>query len=545
MRLISFLFKCAPVPLVAAVLANILSGASTATLLFVTNAVLTDSTFDPTVLFFTFFALVVTLLCARAVSAYLAFDFSHRAILNLRTRLASLILRAPLSELESIRASTLLSAFTEDVDVVIGSLPGVPTIALNIAILVGCFTFMVWLLPPAGLVAIGLLVCAVIGYYLITRKAVHYFSWAQQAFDMMFGYFRALTEGIKELKLHRARRNVYFSEVFLPEAQAYRDHMFKATALHNAAHILIYVIILSSLGGVLFAFPGHEYKNVVVGYTLVLLFIGPPIETILLWVPSFSRANIALKKLQTLRLVLSSSAKEADSMPHPFRLRWNSLQLKDVQFTYSRDANDSSFSLCPIDLTFSRGETVFIVGGNGSGKSTLVKILSGLYYPDSGQVVFDDIVIDHTNIEWYRQHLSVVFSDVFLFDRLFGLEDPDLQTRANRYLARLRLDRFVTVKNGALSTTDLSHGQRKRLALLIAYLEDRPLYIFDEWAADQDPEFKKTFYLELIPELKAAGKTIIVVTHDAHYFRVADRVVRLEEGRLVDWEPQRVVPVSG
>src|SRR5690606_27967207 len=106
----------------------------------------------------------------------------------------------------------------------------------------------------------------------------------------------------------------------------------------------------------------------------------------------------------------------------------------------------------------------------------------------------------------------------------------DIETQ--KHLAQLQLDHKVRVENGTFSTLRLSQGQRKRLALLVAYLEDRPFYVFDEWAADQDPVFKKIFYTEILPSLKAKGKTVIAITHDDGYFHVADRCFKFEDGKL-------------
>jgi putative ATP-binding cassette transporter len=178
------------------------------------------------------------------------------------------------------------------------------------------------------------------------------------------------------------------------------------------------------------------------------------------------------------------------------------------------------------------------VGGNGSGKTTLAKLLTGLYAPDGGDIRFDGQLITDQNREWYSQHFSVVFSDFFLFDSLLGLKRQvsNLDATARDYLVQLQLDHKVQVKDGNLSTTSLSQGQRKRLALLTAYLEDRPIYIFDEWAADQDPMFKEVFYDRLLPELRAKGKTVIVISHDDRYYHVADRIIKLDYGQLVDSE---------
>jgi putative ATP-binding cassette transporter len=188
--------------------------------------------------------------------------------------------------------------------------------------------------------------------------------------------------------------------------------------------------------------------------------------------------------------------------------------------------------LGPLDLALYRGEVVFLVGGNGSGKSTFAKVLAGLYPPDGGEIRLDGRPVTSENLEWYHQHFSVIFSDFYLFDRLLGLAGPDLDRRARDYLAQLALDGKVEIRDGELSTTALSQGQRKRLALLTVFLEDRPISIFDEWAADQDPQYRDIFYSKLIPELRARGKTVVVISHDERYYHLADRIIKLDYGRL-------------
>ncbi|NJL81182.1 MAG: ATP-binding cassette domain-containing protein, partial [Richelia sp. SM2_1_7] len=186
-----------------------------------------------------------------------------------------------------------------------------------------------------------------------------------------------------------------------------------------------------------------------------------------------------------------------------------------------------------INLKFKPGELVFIVGGNGSGKSTLIKLITGLYVPNKGNILFDNRPITNENREWYRQQFSVVFYDFYLFERLLGIEENSA-TEIQNYLIQLELERKVTVKDGILSTTNLSQGQRKRLALLTAYLENRPIFVFDEWASDQDPVFKEIFYHKLLPELKQRGKTVIVVSHDDRYFDKCDRIIKLDYGSVVE-----------
>jgi putative ATP-binding cassette transporter len=246
--------------------------------------------------------------------------------------------------------------------------------------------------------------------------------------------------------------------------------------------------------------------------------------------PNFGRADIALQKIENLGLSMGQHASEQE-MVYALTRPWRRLELRKAIFTYRQEARDGDFTLGPIDFVLRPGEILFVVGGNGSGKSTLAKLAVGLYSPDGGEIRLDEQPINDENREWYRQHFSVIFSDFYLFEDLLGLESPSLDQRARDYLCLLQLEHKVQVQNGGLSTTSLSQGQRRRLALLTAYLEDRPIYVFDEWAADQDPQYKEVFYTQLLPELKARGKGVIVITHDDRYFHLADRIFKLEYGK--------------
>ncbi|MBH9340157.1 cyclic peptide transporter, partial [Pseudomonas aeruginosa] len=104
---------------------------------------------------------------------------------------------------------------------------------------------------------------------------------------------------------------------------------------------------------------------------------------------------------------------------------------------------------------------------------------------------------------------------------------------ATQYQQRRELAPTGSGRDGNFSTPDLSTGQRKRLALINAWLEERPVLVFDEWAADQDPAFRRVFYTELLPDLKRQGKTIIVISHDDRYFEMADQLIRLSAGKVV------------
>jgi len=196
-------------------------------------------------------------------------------------------------------------------------------------------------------------------------------------------------------------------------------------------------------------------------------------------------------------------------------------------------AGSEPFHLGPIDLNIAQGDIVFIVGENGSGKTTLIKLLLGLYPPQAGEILLNGNAVSDPERDDYRQLFTTVFADYYLFDDLVQGSAAQSLDSATKYLERLEIAHKVSVKDGVFSTTDLSTGQRKRLALVNAWLEERPVLVFDEWAADQDPAFRRIFYTELLPDLKRLGKTIIVISHDDRYFDIADQLVRLRAGQVV------------
>jgi putative ATP-binding cassette transporter len=272
------------------------------------------------------------------------------------------------------------------------------------------------------------------------------------------------------------------------------------------------------------------------GYVLVVLYINTPITVLVNTLPTFNQAKVALQKVEALGLSLKRDLEEDSPAQLDASVEWQSLALEGVTHTYYREQEDSNFVLGPLDLSFRPGELVFITGGNGSGKSTLAKVLTGLYLPETGVIRLDGQPVTDENRESYRQLFSAVFSDFYLFERVAnsnGSDSSNLDAQAHDYLVRLQLDHKVRVEGGTLSTTALSQGQRKRLMLLNAYMEDRPFYVFDEWASDQDPLFKQVFYTQILSDLKQRDKTVIVISHDDRFYHLADRIIKLDYGHQV------------
>jgi len=247
-------------------------------------------------------------------------------------------------------------------------------------------------------------------------------------------------------------------------------------------------------------------------------------------IPSVLRGSVALQAID--KLVLGDIP---DSTPTVHAPRFNFLSMQQVCYQYPSDAGERGFVLGPINFTVNAGELIFLIGGNGSGKSTLAKLLTGLYLPSSGTITVNNVQLSKDTQDQHCANFSTIFPNFYLFDDILndkGNLSEESDPRIVYYLERLSIKNKVQINNGQLSTTALSQGQRKRLALLLVYMEDRKILLLDEWAADQDPVFREVFYREILPELKAAGKTIIAVTHDDHYFDVADKVYRLDSGTI-------------
>jgi putative ATP-binding cassette transporter len=457
----------------------------------------------------------------------------------LRIQLCRRILAAPLPLLERLGTHKLMAALTDDAPTIANALATVPFLCMNIAMTVGCLFYLGWLSWTLLLGVLGCMVVGIISYQLPLMKALTYYRAARELNDKLFGNFRALTSGTKELKLHSQRRQAFLDDHLEQTSEAMYKQTLRGNVINTAAtswgHILFFIVI----GILLFALPSGQTASaqVLTGYALTLLFMMTPLQSILNTMPTLGRANVAMQKVESLGLSLTSRPSdlgEAKALPPKTNQAWASLELKGVTHAYHREGEESSFVLGPIDLNFYPGELVFLTGGNGSGKTTFAKLLTGLYTPETGEISFNGTTVTDENRDAYRQNFSVVFSDFFLFENLLGLEGPDVDAKAHEYLLKLQLHTKVQVKDGALSTLDLSQGQRKRLALLTAYLEDRPIYLFDEWAADQDPFFKEIFYLQILPELVARGKTVIVISHDNHYYHLANRLIRLDYGQVED-----------
>ena len=536
MKIIRLLLKNSWQTFTYGAFASIITGASSAGLIALINYILQHLGQSSTWLIWSFILLCLVLMVSSAISWILLTLLSQDIIYNLRLELTQRIFACPLRQLETIGTPRLLAAITEDINTIANSSISITGLSVNISLLLGCLVYLCWLSVSVFLFFLALIIIGILSYQFLVNRGLKLFKKAREIQDDLFKHFQTVTQGIKELKLHRQRRQAFFQEDLQQTAKALRHHWIKGMKVYAIAGGYGLGLLFLPLGLLLFGFTKIMpiSASILSSYTLTFLYMITPLRAILNTLPQLMQANVALNKIESLGLSLSQQISETDfPQEDKFQSDWFSLELVDINHAYSSDREEHQFSLDSINIQFEPGKIIFIVGGNGSGKSTLVKLITGLYIPDRGQILFNNIPVTDNNREWYRQQFSVVFYDFYLFERLLGIES-NRATEIYNYLTLLEIEHKVTVKDGILSTTNLSQGQRKRLALLTAYLEDRPIYVFDEWASDQDPVFKEIFYKKLLPELKNRNKTILAVSHDDRYFEQADRIIKLDYGRIVE-----------
>lgn len=462
-----------------------------------------------------------------------AIEEIEMVLARIRVRIANKIRHVDLKPLEDIGWAAIYSSVQKET-MTISQSASILVLGIQFSILV-FFTaiYVAWLSLPAFFLS-AITTTAVAVFFL--KRAEQLKIALHETLELENKLFDSLTnllKGFKEIRMNTARSRDVF-ESFQQISDAATASKIKTQAEVSSQFILSQIAFYFMVAVVVFIVPqlSSTFSETIVEVTTAILFLIGPIGGVVNAVPNLATANAATESILELESLLETSANEVpDVEPKP--INFKEIALEHVVFTYGDSSTLDPFTVGPIDLKIKAGEMVFISGGNGVGKSTLLKLLTTLYYPIQGVVSIDGQPIGVTRREDYRNLFSVIFTDYHLFDRLYGLTEVDPE-RIEQMIDYLELPDKVKVVNHEFETLQLSGGQRKRLALLVCLLEDRPICIFDEVAADQDPAFRRKYYEEILPTLKEQGKTIVAVTHDDQYFDVADRLLKLEAGRIVN-----------
>ncbi|NUT78829.1 cyclic peptide export ABC transporter [Pseudomonas sp. C1C7] len=484
-----------------------------------------------------FAGLVLLVAVSRVIADVSLLRLGQGAVHDMRLHLSAKLIDTPYAQLQRLGKHRLLAMLTDDTQTISQAVELVPILLVNAGIIAACLGYLGWLSFPLLVLTLTLIVLGSLSFNWPQRRALTSISKARELKDQLFDQYRLLTDGSKELQLNHPRRQHFFSRLLLPVSKQYRQDFVRGMSIYavvlNWGNAVFYMLI----GVVLFVAPQfiELSTSLVTGFILAILYMITPLSELMHALPTLGRASVALNKIRALEGEMESASEVVESIP-PTQVR--SLVCRQVAHTYYREREDGHFTFGPVDLTLNAGETVFITGGNGSGKTTLAMLLTGLYRPENGDIVLDEQVSSANDNHHYRQHFSAIFTDFCLFENLLHGDDPQRIQQAQEYLVNLQLDHKVQIENGQLTTLALSTGQRKRLALLSAWLDDRPCYLFDEWAADQDPVFKHFFYHRILTDLRERGKLVIVISHDDAYFGLADRLIRVENGTLSEITPR-------
>jgi cyclic peptide transporter len=457
---------------------------------------------------------------------------------KLRVRIMDMIRRSELLEVEKIGRSRIVAAVTSDTAVL--------TQASNML----CFTIQgAVLVFFVGLYVAYLSIAAFLLTFVIVTGAgtiFHYknkrlaaqkgesAAWERRLFDRLTDFL----DGFKEVRLNKPRSDDLYadaSEVSMTAANIKIRTQAETFKMIVTSQISMYVL----LGAVVFVAPNLSDTlggTSIAKATTALLFIVGACFGLVQSIPILLNANAAADRIGRLEAALDSALSAVEPRDITARKRFDKIEMQNIVFRYTDRFSDTVFKIGPIDFTLKSGELVFITGGNGSGKSTFLRVLSGLYPPDSGEIYVDGTRINDNTRDDYRALMSAIFFDYHLFQRLYGIDDPD-PAELDRLFRKFRLEDKTALVDGQFRTLDLSGGQRRRLALIVSMLDKRPIMLLDEWTAEQDPEYRRKFYDELLPDMLQAGATIIVITHDDRYLdelHLPARRIRMDEGRIVE-----------
>lgn len=458
----------------------------------------------------------------------------EEALEKVKIRISDKVRHTDLRFIEEHKNVGAYSALTQDTNIIAeGVVQGVYTTQGGLMLLVSGLYLAA--ISPAAFITILLLIAFGLPLYTsrFHKTALEMQKTSSRESEFL-NYFNSILLGFKELKLSQRENDEIFSQL-----RRLSNEIQEISVKSNLSHIsdmilsssILYLLLLMTVFIVPSFVPTHS--AVIHSITSAVIFIMGPLVMLSTGIPVFAKTNDSINRLYELESKLDQANSTSGNSDDDYSAMtdFQSLALENVLFHYRDNSGQILFTSGPHHFTLRRGELVFVVGGNGSGKSTFLKLLIGLYRPEQGCLYVDDDPIDETQYPAYRELFSIVFADFHLFDRLYGLPDLD-KAEMKAWLKEMKLERKTYFRDNRFTNIDLSTGQRKRLAFIVAVLKKHPICIFDELAADQDPQFRRYFYEQVLPKLKAQGQTIIVVSHDDQYFHCADRVLKLEDGQI-------------
>ncbi|KHS68754.1 multidrug transporter membrane component/ATP-binding component [Pectobacterium brasiliense] len=527
MELLRIVYQQYRWPFLAVILLSLLSAALGIGLIAFINLQLIETVNQSLSVLPQFLGLLLLLMGVTLVSQLALTTLGHHFVYRLRGQFIKRILDTNIARIEQIGSAQLLASLSSDIRNITIAFVRLPELIQGIVLTLGSAAYLAWLSPKMLVVTSVWIAITLWGGFMLVSRVYSHLTQVREAEDRLQKDYETVINGRKELTLNRERAQKLYEDIYQANAQDYRQNVIRADTFHLSAVNWSNIMMLGVIGAVFFMANnlGWADTNVAATYSLTLLFLRTPMLQAVGALPTLLSAQVAFNKLKCFDLADYQEPFSAAVAPAD----WHTLELRDVVFRY----DDSGFEVGPINLVIKRGELVFLIGGNGSGKSTLAMLLTGLYTPVSGSLLLDNRPVTAETCEDYQKLFSAIFTDFHLFGQMMGPHGTEPDTAlVDSWLDRLNMRHKLMLEKHQVMNLQLSQGQRKRVALLLAVAEQRDILLLDEWAADQDPQFRRVFYLELLPQLRALGKTIVAISHDDHYFEHADRLLEMHQGTL-------------
>jgi cyclic peptide transporter len=481
-------------------------------------------------LLFSCFLIIYTFVIGKKIAETKLIQATMSAIFEYRIKLIDTVLLTSFRNFEDIDRGRVLEILNSDTRQIGSAAPLFVTALTCMITIIFALCYMFTISPMATGVTIVVSSILVAIYYAAGKNAEKHFTNAKYVENQFMFHIDHLIKGFKELFINH-KKMVEFRQDMHGICQSYRKSQEIANVNFINVAVIGNTIIMSVIGILVFIAPvfiPELHGMMLMSFVMVLLYIAGPIDAVVHSLPAGVELNVSWKRIQSFLKDLPGC--DNSEKPYiPVTQLVKNFAVNNITFNYHDTGDYSSFQIGPISFSLSAGEVLFITGGNGSGKSTVAKLLTGLYQPEKGAILING---NPTRAEERKNYFSAVFSDYHLFDKMYGIDTSNKRIAISEALSLLDLDKKVEIHDNTCPSNHLSNGQKKRLALLLLLMEDRPVYILDEWAADQDPEFRKYFYEHLIPNMKKAGKIIIAITHDDSYFHCADKLIKLEFGQI-------------
>ena len=455
---------------------------------------------------------------------------------RLRVRLMDQVRRSELLPLDEIGRAEIVAAITKETTTLTQATNMLAFAGQGVVLVFFVAIYIAYLSLLAFALSVIIVSLAGAIFHVKSRQVAAEAREAAEWDNRLFDRLMDLLDGFKEVRLNRARSDHLFDDVvevsrtaanikIRSQSESYKQLVFSQSSMYLLLAAIVFVVP---------AFSDTKGGSIM-QVTTALMFVVGVCMGIVQTIPILLAANVAADNIERLDARLRAIAAAGELSGVALRKRFDQVEMRSIVFSYIDKSSEAVFRVGPIDFTLRSGDLVFITGGNGSGKSTFLKLLAGLYEPDSGEILLDGVRVDDSNRETYRSLIAAIFVDYHLFQRLYGITDAE-PAEIDRLLTQFRLHDKTRLAGGTFSTLDLSGGQRKRLALIVSLLEKRPILLLDEWTADQDPDFRRKFYDELLPTLQQAGATVVVITHDDRYLdelHLTARRLRMDEGRFI------------